>query len=46
MVPTERSFHKDIKALALTVQKLLSILKFQKGGQDDRQEKNNIPPDL
>ena len=31
--------------LALTVQKLLARLKFQRGGQNDRQDKNNMPPD-
>ena len=41
----------NIKALALTVQKLLARLKFQRGGQNDklqndRQDKNNMPPDL
>ena len=42
----------NIKALALTVQKLLARLKFQRGGQNyrmtelqnDRQDKNNMPP--
>ena len=29
---------------ALTVQKLLARLKFQRGGQNDRQDKNNMPP--
>ena len=37
-------FMWNIKALALTVQKLLAWLKFQRGGQNDRQDKNNIPP--
>ena len=46
MVTTERSHHRNIKALALTVQKLLARLKFQRGGQNDRQDKNNMPPDL
>ena len=44
----------NIKGLALTVQKLLRRLKFQRGGpndrmtelQNDRQDKNNMPPDL
>ena len=47
----------NIKALAPTVQKLLARLKFQRGGQNDsmtelqngqndRQDKNNMPPDL
>ena len=36
----------NIKALALTVQKLLARLKFQKAGQNDRQDKNNMPTDL
>ena len=36
----------NIKALALTVQTLLARLKFQRGGQNDRQDKNNMPPDL
>ena len=49
MVPTERSYHKDIhvkyiKALALTAQKLLARLKFQRGGQNDRQKKFAPPP--
>ena len=42
----------NIKALALTVQKLLARLKFQRGGeedrmtewQNDRQDKNNMTP--
>ena len=42
----------NIKALALSVQKLLARLKFKRGGQNviiidwqnDRQDKNNIPP--
>ena len=42
----------NIKALALTVQKLLARLKFKRGGrndritewQNDRQDKNNMPP--
>ena len=45
-------FMCNIKALALTVQKLLARLKFQRGGQNyritelqnDRQDKNNMPP--
>ena len=47
---------RNIKALALTVQRLLARLKFQRGGQlqndrmtklqNDRQDKNNMPPDL
>ena len=36
----------NIKALALTIQKLLASLKFQRGGQNDRPDKNNMPPDL
>ena len=37
----------NIRALALTIQKLLARLKFQRGGQNDREDKNNIPtPDL
>ena len=32
------------QTLALTVQKLLVRLKFQRGGQNDRQEKNNMSP--
>ena len=39
-------FMWNIKALALNVQKLLARLKFQRGGQNDRQDKNNMPPDL
>ena len=35
-----------IKTLALTVQKLLARLKIQGGGQNDRQDKDNMPPDL
>ena len=35
----------NFKALALTVQKLLARLKFQRG-HSDRQKKNNMPPDL
>ena len=34
----------NIKALADTVQKLLARFKFHRGGQNDRQDKNNIPP--
>ena len=34
----------NIKALALTVQKLLARLKFQRESQNDRQDKNNMPP--
>ena len=34
------------KALALTVQKSLARLKFNRGGQNDRKDKNNMPPDL
>ena len=37
---------RNIKALALTVQKLLAKLNVQRGGQNDRQDKNNMPPDL
>ena len=37
---------RNIEALALTVQKLVARLKFQRGGQNDRQDKNNMPPDL
>ena len=33
-----------MKALALAVQKLLARLKFQRGGQNGRQNKNNMPP--
>ena len=33
----------NIKALALTFQKLLTRIKFQRGGQNDRQDKNNMP---
>ena len=36
----------NIKALALTVQKLLARLKFQRGEKNDRQDKNNMHPDL
>ena len=36
----------NIRALAFTVQKLLARLKFQRGGQNDRMDKNNMPPDL
>ena len=36
----------NIKALALTVNKLLAWFKFQRGGQNDRQDKNNLPPDV
>ena len=47
MVPTERSsqglIKLNINELALTVQKLLTRLKFQRG-QNDRQDKNNLPP--
>ena len=34
----------NIKALALTVQKLLARLKFPRGGQNDREDKNNMAP--
>ena len=34
----------NIHILALTVQKLLA--RFKRGGQIDRQDKNNMPPDL
>ena len=53
MEPTERSYHKDtyvntviliIKAVALTVQKLLARLKFQRREENDRQDKNNMLP--
>ena len=38
---------QNIKPLALTVQKLLARLKFQRGGQNDRMtDKNNNPPNL
>ena len=36
----------NIKALALTGPKLLARLKFQTEWQNDRQDKNNMPPDL
>ena len=36
----------NIKALALTVQKLLAILRFQREWKNDRQDKINMPPDL
>ena len=36
----------NIKVLALIGQKLLARLKFQIGGQHDRMDKNNMPPDL
>ena len=41
LVPTLRSYHKEYsceisKALALTVQKLLARLKFQRGEKNDR----------
>ena len=36
----------NMKSLALTVQKLLARLKFQRGGQNDRQDKYNMPPNL
>ena len=36
-------FMWNIKALALTVQKLLARLKFQRGWHNDRQDKNNMP---
>ena len=39
-------FMWNIKALALTVQKLLARLKFQREWQNDRQDKNNMPPDF
>ena len=39
MLPSERSYHKDIKALEFTVQMLLPRLKFQRGGQNDKQVK-------
>ena len=35
----------NIKGVALT-QKLLARLTFQRGGQNDRQDKKNMPPDL
>ena len=34
----------NIKALALTVQKLVARLKFEREWQTDRQDKNNMPP--
>ena len=34
----------NIKTLALTVQKLLTCLRSQRAGQNDRQDKNNTPP--
>ena len=36
----------NIKALALTFQKLLAWLKSQWGEQNDRQDKNNMPPPI
>ena len=36
----------NIKALALTVQKLLAWLMSQWGEQNDRQDKNNMPPPI
>ena len=45
-VLSQGMFMWNIKALALIVQKLLARLKFQRGGQNDRQDKNNMPPDL
>ena len=44
-VLSQGKFKWNIKALALTVQKLLTRLKFQKG-QNDRPDKNNMPPDM
>ena len=37
---------RNIKAFTLTVRKLLARLKFHRGGQNDSQDKNNMPPDL
>ena len=34
----------NIKALALTFQKLVARLKFEREWQTDRQDKNNMPP--
>ena len=36
----------NIKALEFTVQTLLARLKFQREWHNDRQDKNNMPPDL
>ena len=43
-VLSQEIFMWNIKALALSVQKLLVRLKFQRGGQNDRQDKNNVSP--
>ena len=47
MVPTEMSYHRENSCEYLSssiVQKLLARLKFQRGGQNDRQDKNYMPP--